>query len=700
MRQDNINLLQDTLETIDRGGYMFEGKWVSLKLTQEQREAAEVFLPKDVEAISACQDLPYVNVLERCKYSCVNEDSFKCALKRQRELADTMGGNTTKRVLVLNLANPVHPGGGVRNGAQAQEEDLCRKSTLLLSLESQNALPYYKYNRSLHTYMGSDAIMIHPNVEVFKDELCRLIEVPVTVAVMTCAAPMLRNGMEGLSQEEYEAMLYRRITGMLKVAAYRGYQYLVLGAFGCGAFRNDARVVSDIFCKALQDFDFCGMKDKDFFRTIDFAVMDHSDSQYNFKEFSRNFANHNEDENRSETGLSFVDKSFLRPPLDEIRGCLYGGAVGDALGYPVEFLPEEVIFSQYGPDGITAFEKDPYSKKALISDDTQMTMFTANGLIAGDTHGCMNHMGEWQDWPRFYVARAYLDWFKTQEYTMEEVTRHRRLTKEGGYSWLLDVPEMYSRRAPGKTCLSALECEADGQTFDDYVKAARNTSKGCGGVMRVAPLAVNYHTNIEQLDMEAAQLAAITHGHSLGYMPAAVLVHVINRIVFPPDGEKVSLKDIIIEARDTVAKLFASDPKLPVLKDIINRAVRLAEDGSADDLENIHQLGEGWVAEEALAISLYCALKYQNDFSKGVITAVNHSGDSDSTGAITGNILGALLGYNAMEEKWKKDLELADVILELADDMCEGCQMSNAGHYRDDDWEQKYIVMHRVEDVW
>ena len=127
---------------------------------------------------------------------------------------------------------------------------------------------------------------------------------------------------------------------------------------------------------------------------------------------------------------------------------------------------------------------------------------------------------------------------------------------------------------------------------------------------------------------------------------------------------------------------------------IIDKAVRLSEN-DADDLDNIHALGEGWVAEETMAIAIYCALKYQNDFSGAIIVSVNHKGDSDSTGAVTGNILGAMVGYDAIEDKWKKDLELHDVILELADDLCHGCQMSEYSHYRDPEWEAKYIYMHR-----
>ena len=112
------------------------------------------------------------------------------------------------------------------------------------------------------------------------------------------------------------------------------------------------------------------------------------------------------------------------------------------------------------------------------------------------------------------------------------------------------------------------------------------------------------------------------------------------------------------------------------------------------ELENEHRLGEGWVAEETLAIAIYCALRHPDDFSAGIIAAVNHRGDSDSTGAVTGNILGALLGYDAIDEKWKQDLELRGVILEMADDLYHGCQMEECGRDCDPDWSRKYIHAH------
>jgi len=378
--------------------------------------------------------------------------------------------------------------------------------------------------------------------------------------------------------------------------------------------------------------------------------------------------------------------------LDQIRGSMIGGAVGDALGYTIEFWSENEIFGKYGSDGITEYEL--VGGEALISDDTQMTLFTANGILVGETRYRMRGIG---GIPRHCVIYAYEDWLKTQNSDFKTVNKYDRFTEMGGRSWLLDVRDLFARRAPGNTCLYALEERAKMDYPFDYIKNPINQSKGCGGVMRIAPMALKYRyfNNPDDLYMEAAQLAAITHGHSLGYMPAAVICYIIRNILrsYP---EK-SLKKLVLEARDTAERLFEGDPNLPALTEIINRAVQLSEN-NAPDLENIHNLGEGWVAEEAMAIAIYCALKYENDFSKAIIVSVNHKGDSDSTGAITGNIVGAIIGYDAIDEKWKKNLELHDVILEIADDLCHGCQMSEYSEYIDPAWVSKYVEMHRYKD--
>lgn len=100
----------------------------------------------------------------------------------------------------------------------------------------------------------------------------------------------------------------------------------------------------------------------------------------------------------------------------------------------------------------------------------------------------------------------------------------------------------------------------------------------------------------------------------------------------------------------------------------MEQAIHLST-SNVDDIESIAELGEGWIAEEALAIGVFCALRYKNDFKEALITAVNHSGDSDSTGSITGNILGAYLGTDCIPEDWISKIELIDEIRELANDL-------------------------------
>lgn len=683
MQNKNIQILNDTLHVLKRGEYVKGNRTVCTKLSKQQMEQARVYLPDEIRDIAERKDFDHVHVLGgRIGVGCREIDSFGMALEQQKHKY-LFSGKKQNRVLVLNFANPVHPGGGVRSGAMAQEEDLCRRSSLLLSLESQQAQRYYQYNRSLHSSMSSNAILLSPHVEIIRDANGELMDETVVVSVMTCAAPIVTHGLEGLSDAQYRELFYHRICGMLKCAVYWGYEVLTLGAFGCGAFGNDAKLVSDLFYKALKEFNFDGMRAASFFQRIDFAVTARS-SDYNFNEFSRNFSNFYRAEDVAEIERIEEIKREKRVNLDRIRGCLFGGAVGDALGYPVEFMSESAILGCYGTEGITEYALDRTTGKALISDDTQMTLFTANGLLVGATRMSMQGIA---GRPSGYVELAYQDWLYTQTGSYDERAKRGWRQK----SWLCDVPELYARRAPGNTCLSSLSAANKG-TAGDYIAAARNNSKGCGGVMRVAPVALSHLMSGKLLDEEAAQIAAITHGHSLGYMPAAVLCHIIDRIVFPAEQRR-NLKAIVIEARNATEKMFAGDEHLKELIDIIDRAVALSEN-EVSDRENIRSLGQGWVAEEALAIAIYCSLRYADDFSKGIVAAVNHDGDSDSTGSVTGNILGALIGYEAMEDKWKQDLECADVILEMAEDLCYGCQMEEYSSYHDEDWARKYMFMH------
>ncbi|MDE6016957.1 MAG: TIGR02452 family protein, partial [Acetatifactor sp.] len=350
-RSKEISMLHDTLQILEQGYYEKQGKRVNLKLSRKEMTKVHVLLPDDVKEYSNSPEFKQPFAMgRRCGHGCENMDSFALARKRYQDCSYMFNHGDFKEILVLNLANPVHPGGGVRNGARAQEEDLCRKSSLLLSLESRSASRYYEYNESLHTYMGSDALIFTPKVEIIRDENGELLDDTVIVAVVTCAAPKVSFGKEGMSEDEYEKLVYNRIMGMLKCSAYFGYRNLVLGAWGCGAFGNDAHVISDLFYKALKEIKYNGLREESLFRRIDFAVLDRTEDQYNFKEFYRNFSFDNffRDENRQAAWEAMKRIKETEVHLDQIRGCLVGGAVGDALGYPIEFWDEDRIFTTYG----------------------------------------------------------------------------------------------------------------------------------------------------------------------------------------------------------------------------------------------------------------------------------------------------------------------------------------------------------------
>lgn len=360
--------------------------------------------------------------------------------------------------------------------------------------------------------------------------------------------------------------------------------------------------------------------------------------------------------------------------LEKFRGCLLGGAVGDALGYRVEFLDETAIRLRYGKDGITDY--DCRNGVAEISDDTQMTLFTATGLLLGKTRGMTR--GIMAGYPS-YIRLSYEDWYRTQ-------TESYPLPEEYHYSWLVNQPEMFSRRAPGNTCLSALKNKEYGTPEQPI-----NNSKGCGGVMRVAPIGLYFDGKvrpIKTIDRIGAETAALTHGHSLGYIPAAALVHIIQLI---SHNDTVTISDAVKDMKRAIAEQFASDIHLKEFLNLIDRAAALSQKIGISDAEAIRSIGEGWVAEETLAIAIYCSLKYADDFEKAVVAAVNHDGDSDSTGAVTGNIVGAFLGLRGIPQKYIDRLELREVILEIADDLFHDCKITEYGSYRDEIWERKYI---------
>ena len=400
---------------------------------------------------------------------------------------------------------------------------------------------------------------------------------------------------------------------------------------------------------------------------------------------------------------------------DLVRGSLIGGAAGDALGYTVEFMRYNQILQKYGHPGITDYELR--GGAALISDDTQMTLFTANGMLMGLTRHYMRGIGSQ---PHFYVLAAYLDWYYTQTRTYHDIMDASQHERHSRHTWLSAIPTLYARRAPGYTCMSAIEDIIHSRT-------AKNDSKGCGGVMRVAPWPLlcatqRHNMSVEMIDMAGGEIARLTHKHPLGWMPAMVMTHVIYRILgeagfkaLQPGSQRERLCQMVDEALDMLPTMvmpdnihtseltwpadkpfgavFAKD--IQYLSSLLKKALLLAEN-DAEDIDNIRLLGEGWVAEETLAIALYAVSRHIDNFADCMIASVNHDGDSDSTGAVAGNILGAIIGYEAIPARFKQNLELHDVILAVADDLHQGCIVSEYDYDRTPEkqqWLDRYCDM-------
>ena len=345
----------------------------------------------------------------------------------------------------------------------------------------------------------------------------------------------------------------------------------------------------------------------------------------------------------------------------KIRGSLLGGAVGDALGYQIEFRRD-----------IKEKEVTRYKDKGIISDDTQMTLFTANALIWRETRYSLRGIALP---PVDAIYLGYKDWLDTQSGSKGE----------GSISWIKEIPELNIPRAPGNTCINALLSDKKG-TIEEPI----NDSKGCGTVMRVAPIGL-YARDEEVAGRIAAESSALTHGNPLGIIPAYVLSYMLDLIVYDNMDILKSLKKAI-EGLKKYNKFDKSDIKY--FEDLMDKAIELSN-SNVSDLEAINVLGEGWVAEETLAIAVYSCLKHSNSFEDAVVCAVNHKGDSDSTGAVAGNIIGAYLGEESIPYYYLQNLELRDVISEIADDLSISVPVSEYSKDNDEYWISKYVYCHK-----
>lgn len=323
-----------------------------------------------------------------------------------------------------------------------------------------------------------------------------------------------------------------------------------------------------------------------------------------------------------------------------VRGCLLGGAIGDALGAGVSTLTLEEMRAAHGMDAVVDFV--PFmGRRGTVTAATQLTLFSVDGLIRAQVR---RDTGAWH--PPTDVHRAYLRWAATQRDWGPDERR-----KDNG--WLGLEEWLYARRAPADACLTGLGDDTMG-TLDT---PKNPTASDAGAVVRSAPFGLLVGWEPQLVCQLAVECAAQTHGDPAAYLAAgafAVIVHGLAR------GE--TLDPAVQRALALLAPRPGHQPVTDALQQALG-AVRQGIPGPA----RIATLGEGRTAQEALAIAVYCALVCE-DVRHGLRLSVNHDGPSGVTGTLCGALLGALHGETALPPGWLAEVEGRPTLLELSDD--------------------------------
>lgn len=258
-----IKVAQDTIKITQNKKYTVGSNEV--KLPELDYEKIIVYSPEDGAELIA-GNVDEIRSMKNsgnsmCKIVITPEDSYQAAGRYNNPL-------------VMNFANAHCPGGGFKMGATAQEESLCRCSTLYASISSQDAKVMYKYNNTHISSVESDYMLLSPNVCVFRDARCEFLQEPFMTGVITVPAPNRIGAAALTSIKKISETMMRRIRIMLLVAKDNGYKNLVLGAWGCGAFHNKPEDVAECFRKVIVDEGY-GM----FFEEICFAIYGKEDGK-------------------------------------------------------------------------------------------------------------------------------------------------------------------------------------------------------------------------------------------------------------------------------------------------------------------------------------------------------------------------------------------------------------------------------------
>lgn len=355
------------------------------------------------------------------------------------------------------------------------------------------------------------------------------------------------------------------------------------------------------------------------------------------------------------------------------RGCLLGLAVGDAMGYTVDSKTWPQIQEDYGPYGLQGY--DLLNGYADVTSHTQLAVFTCNGLLLGLTRGQV--YGKMAPFVK-YAGLAQREWAAGQR---------RYDQPQRSHCWTFRVPELRRRHCTDTRMVETLNrnllgsLEEPSTRHDTPASIATAVSAGLFGDPK--------RMEQNEIDRLGAECVALTHGHPLAFLPGAVIAHLISKCL---NDQESPLSQLIEEALAALEQQFGRDYQRSVKEIIaqVHQAVTLAQDRSIPPLTAMEKL-KCDTGADVLAGAVYAALLWENDFDSAMIAAVNHSGRSAAVGCLTGAILGARMGEEALPDFYLEGLEITGVLREMADDLMQGCPITRGNRLFDADWEQKYL---------
>jgi ADP-ribosylglycohydrolase len=349
---------------------------------------------------------------------------------------------------------------------------------------------------------------------------------------------------------------------------------------------------------------------------------------------------------------------------DRVMGCLLGGAVADALGGPLEFRNSKDIIATFGARGLRDFAP-LHGTVGALTDDSQLMLFAAEAMLRVRvmSHGYRTY------YPPTIIRNALRRWLLTQRH-IGPAPEHLDTAR----GWLLDIPELWVERQPDKITLLALKRRGLGTPEEAITESA-----GAGAISRCAPAAM---FPIDDPFRLATEIAAITHGHPHGLVACGYHAVIISQLMH---GTTIQ---VAVEAAISRGKYIAGQGEpMRLVRYAIERANQVRFAGIDPSWFELEQIGDGKLAHDALGLALYCALCHpeptQESFEKAVVLATNHSGNSTTVGVLTGQILGTMHGMAVIPPRWLAQLELREVIVEMADDLA-------AEHKPGEEWKQRY----------